>query len=263
MRAWCPRCDAVRPGETACPVCGTPLATLEDAAPAGDHPPEPPPPTEAPGPPPRSRRWIALAAATVVVAALAFVTGRSVARPAAPAATAAPATSTTAPEPGANQRELGWTARAGGLTVTAVEASRVATERRETVASISFRVQGVPADQRVLGLRGLRLLDSGGGCTPASSSGSSAARAASRSGSSTATPASTGSSPGPPPAVVAGPDRADRRGGGPGPRPDDRPGHLGALAGRPADAGHRPRRRRRRAAGARPGSRSRSTSSSG
>ena len=162
MRAWCPRCDAVRPGETACPVCGTPLATLEDAAPAGDHPPEPPPPTEAPGPPPRSRRWIALAAATVVVAALAFVTGRSVARPAAPAATAAPATSTTAPEPGANQRELGWTARAGGLTVTAVEASRVATERRETVASISFRVQGVPADQRVLGLRGLRLLDSGG-----------------------------------------------------------------------------------------------------
>jgi hypothetical protein len=163
MRAWCPRCDAVRPGETACPVCGTPLATLGDAAPAGDHPPEPPPPTEAPGPPPRSRRWIALAAATVVVAALAFVTGRSVARPAAPTATAAPATSTTAPEPGANQRELGWTARAGGLTVTAVEASRVATERRETVASISFRVQGVPADQRVLGLRGLRLLDSGGG----------------------------------------------------------------------------------------------------
>jgi hypothetical protein len=164
MRAWCPRCDAVRPGETACPVCGAPLATLEDAAPAAaDHPPEPPPPTQAPGPPPRSRRWIALAAATVVVAALAFAAGRSVARPAAPAATAAPATSTTAPEPGANQRELGWTARVGGLTVTAVEASRVATERRETVASITFRVQGVPAGQRVLGLGGLRLLDSGGG----------------------------------------------------------------------------------------------------
>lgn len=162
MRAWCPRCDAVRPGETDCPVCGTPLATLEDAATPAERPPEPPP-TEPPGPPPRSRRWIALAAATVVVAALAFGAGRSVARPAAPAATAAPTTSTTVPEPGVSRRELGWTARTGGVTVTAVEASRVATEQRETVASISFRVQGVPADQRVLALRGLRLLDSGGG----------------------------------------------------------------------------------------------------
>jgi hypothetical protein len=162
MRAWCPRCDAVRPGETACPVCGTPLATLEDAAAPADRPPEPPP-TEPPDPSPQSRRWIALAAATVVVAGLAFVAGRSVARPAAPAATTAPTTSTTVPEPGANRRELGWTARAGGVTVTAVEARRVATEQRETVASITFRVQGVPADQRVLGLRGLRLLDSGGG----------------------------------------------------------------------------------------------------
>jgi hypothetical protein len=162
MRAWCPRCDAVRPGETACPACGTPLATLEDAAAPAEHPAEPPPPAEAPAPP-RSRRWVALAAATVAVAGLAFVAGRSVARPAAPAASAAPATSTTTPEPGANRRELGWSARVGGLTVTAVEASRVATEERETVASISFRVEGVPAGQRVLGLRGLRLLDSGGG----------------------------------------------------------------------------------------------------
>jgi hypothetical protein len=165
MRAWCPRCDAVRPGETACPDCGTPLATLEDAAAPAAHPPEPPPPEEPAGPPPRSRRWIALAAATVVVAALAFVAGRSVARPAAGGrpVSAVPATSTTVPEPGANRRELGWTARAGGVTVTAVEASRVATEQRETVASISFRVKGVPSDQRVLALRGLRLLDSGGG----------------------------------------------------------------------------------------------------
>jgi hypothetical protein len=165
MRAWCPRCDAVRPGETACPVCGTPLATLEAAAPPpGDRPPEPPP-EEPPGPLPRSRRWIALTAATVAVAALAFVAGRSVARPAVATrpATVAPTTSTTVPEPGANRRQLGWTARAGAVTVTAVEASRLATERRETIASISFRVQGVPADQRVLALRGLRLLDSGGG----------------------------------------------------------------------------------------------------
>ena len=163
MRAWCPRCDAVRPGQTVCPVCQTTLATLDDTAP-DDQQPGLAPPDPAPAPPtPPPRLRIALAAATLVVAGLAFVAGRSIARPAAPAAAPAPATSTTAPEPGADQRQLGWTARAGGLTVTAVEASRLATERHETVASITFRVEGVPGDQRVLGLRGLSLLDSGGG----------------------------------------------------------------------------------------------------
>jgi hypothetical protein len=162
MRAWCPRCDAVRPGATACPVCGTTLATLDDTRPA-DHPPDLPPPEAAAGPPPpRPRLRIALAAATLVVAGLAFVAGRSIARPAAPAATATPAT-TTAPDPGADRRELGWTASAGGVTITALEARRQATERRETIAAITFRIQGVPGDQRVLALRGLRLLDSGGG----------------------------------------------------------------------------------------------------
>jgi hypothetical protein len=163
MRAWCPRCDAVRPGATACPVCDTPLAVLDDPA-RGEPQPDLPPPTEGPAPPPRSRLRLALAAATLVVAGLAFVAGRSVTRPAAPAAVAAaPATSTTVPEPGADRRQLGWSAHAGGLSVTAVEATRVATEQRETVAELTFRIQGVPADQRVLALRGLRLLDSGGG----------------------------------------------------------------------------------------------------
>jgi hypothetical protein len=162
MRAWCPRCDAVRPGQTVCPVCQTSLATLDDTTP-GEQQPGLAPPDPAPVPPtPPPRLRIALAAATVVVAGLAFVAGRSIARPA-PAATAAPATSTTTPEPGADQRRLGWSARAGGLTVTAVEAGRLATERHETVASITFRVEGVPGDERVLGLRGLSLLDSGGG----------------------------------------------------------------------------------------------------
>jgi hypothetical protein len=104
--------------------------------------------------------------ATLVVAGLAFVAGRSLARPAAPAAPAAgpaPATSTTAPEPGADRRQLGWSARAGGLTITAVDAVRMATEQHETVAAVTFRIQGVPSGQRVLALRGLRLLDSGGG----------------------------------------------------------------------------------------------------
>jgi hypothetical protein len=162
MRAWCPRCDAVRPGATACPVCGTTLATLDDTGPA-DHPPDLPPPEAAAGPPPpRSRLRIALAAATLVVAGLAFVAGRSIARPAAPAATATPTTTTTS-DPGADRRELGWTASAGWVTITALEARRLATERRETIAAITFRLQGVPGDQRVLALRGLRLLDSGGG----------------------------------------------------------------------------------------------------
>jgi hypothetical protein len=39
----------------------------------------------------------------------------------------------------------------------------MATEQRETVAAITFRVQGVPGGQRVLALGGLQLLDSGGG----------------------------------------------------------------------------------------------------
>jgi hypothetical protein len=162
MRAWCPRCDAVRSGETACPVCGTPLATLDDPA-AATRQPDLPPPPEAPAPAAPSRLRIALAAATLVVAGLAFVAGRSVARPAARTASATPATSTTVPEPGADHRQLGWSARAGGLSITAVEASRLATEQRETVAELIFRIQGVPDDQRVLALRGLRLLDSGGG----------------------------------------------------------------------------------------------------
>jgi hypothetical protein len=164
MRAWCPRCDAVRPGATTCPVCATPLATLDDAAPTSAREPDLPPPQEDPAPPPApSRLRIALAAATLVVAGLAFVAGRSVARPAAPAATTAPATSTTTPEPGADFRELGWTARRGKVTVTAVKAERVAVAARETVAQLTFRIQGLPAGQRLLALRGLRLLDSGGG----------------------------------------------------------------------------------------------------
>jgi hypothetical protein len=163
MRAWCPRCDAVRPGATACPVCDTPLADLDDPA-AGDRQPDLPPPAEAPAPrPARSRLRLALAAATLVVAGLAFVAGRSVSRPPAPAATAAPPTSTTVPEPGADRRQLGWSARTGGLSITAVEATRLATGQRETVAELIFRIRGVPADRRVLALRGLRLLDSGGG----------------------------------------------------------------------------------------------------
>jgi hypothetical protein len=164
MRAWCPRCDAVRPGETTCPACGAPLATLEDPVQAAPGP-DLPAPEEPPAPPPAaSRLRIALTAATLVVAGIAFVAGRSVARTADPEASqAAPATTTTVPEPGADARELGWTARHGGITVTAVEANRFATDDRDTVAVIRFRVQGLPAGQRVLALQELHLIDAGGG----------------------------------------------------------------------------------------------------
>ena len=165
MRAWCPRCDAVRPGETTCPVCATPLAALEDPT-SGGQPSDPPPPSaDEPAPPSRPPRLrVALAAATLVLAGLAFVAGRSLTRPTAPpAATAAPATSTTAPTAGATRRQLGWTARAGGLSITVLDAVRVVNDQRETVAVLTLRVQGVPGGQRVLALDGLRLLDSGGG----------------------------------------------------------------------------------------------------
>ncbi len=231
MRAWCPRCDAVRPGATACPVCGTTLATLDDPGPA-DHPPDLPPPEAAAGPPPRSRLRIALAAATLVVAGLAFVAGRSIARPGAPAATATPATTITAPDPGADRRELGWTASAGGVTITALEARRLATERRETIAAITFRIQGVPGDQRVLALRGLRLLDSGGGVFATvdqrqfSTEGGAPVEAVDTDAGTYQV--LTGPAPSP---VVAGQDRADLRGGRPAPRPDHHHRHLGPLAG--------------------------------
>jgi hypothetical protein len=165
MRAWCPRCDAVRPGETTCPACGTPLATLQapPPAPAPDAPPpvdEPAPPRSAP-----SRLRVALVVTVLVLGGLAFVAGRSGARPAAPAApaTTAPPT-TTAAAAGDDLRELGWRADAPrGLTVTAVSIRRIVTPDRETSAELTLRVEGLPPGQRVFALRGLRLLDVGGG----------------------------------------------------------------------------------------------------
>jgi hypothetical protein len=165
MRAWCPRCDAVRPGETTCPVCGTPLATLEESRPAPA--PDAPPPVDEAAPPPAapSRLRVALLVTVLVLGGLAFVAGRSGARqaaPAAPASTTAPAT--TAPAGGDAVRELGWRARAArGLTVTAVSIRRMVTPDRETSAALTFRVEGLPPGQRLFALRGLRLRDVGGG----------------------------------------------------------------------------------------------------
>jgi hypothetical protein len=162
MRAWCPRCDAVRPGETTCPVCGTSLATLQKSPPAPA--PDAPPPADEPAPPPAapSRLRVALLVTALALGGLAFVAGRSGARPAAPAATTPPTTTTA--ERGDNFRPLGWRARAAGdLTVTAVSIRRMVTPDRESSAELTLRVEGLQPGRRLFALRGLRLLDLGGG----------------------------------------------------------------------------------------------------
>jgi hypothetical protein len=107
---------------------------------------------------------VALGVTVLVLGGLAFVAGRSGARPAAPATppTTTPATST--PAPADNLRRLGW--RAGpthGVTLTAVAIRRIVTPDRETSAELTLRVEGLRPGQRLFALRGLRLLDLGGG----------------------------------------------------------------------------------------------------
>jgi hypothetical protein len=164
VKAWCPRCDAVRPGETSCPVCGTALAVLQDPSPT--EPDAPPPPEPAVAPPPASRLRLALLAAGLALAGLAFVAGRSgtppAAEPAPTTAAAAPAT-TTAAEPDADARELGWRAGRRGVTVTVASARRVVDPDEDTGAVLTLRVEGLQPGQRLLAVRDLRLLDSGGG----------------------------------------------------------------------------------------------------
>jgi len=164
VSAWCPRCDAVRPGQATCPACGTPLAALE----------APRPPAEAELPPPAddqpvrraapSRLRVALLVAVVVLGGLAFVAGRSGARPAPAAAPATTTPATTTPDPEADLRQLGWRARGRrDLAVTAVSIRRFVTRDRETAAELTLRVDGLQPGQELFALQGLRLLDLGGG----------------------------------------------------------------------------------------------------
>jgi hypothetical protein len=162
MRAWCPRCDAVHPGATTCPTCGTPLATLE--APRPTPAPDPPPTDQQVPPPAPSRLRVALGVTVLVLGGLAFVAGRGGARPAAPAAPATTTPATSPPAPADNLRRLGW--RAGptrGVTLTAVSVRRIVTPDRETSAELTLRVEGLLPGQHLIALRGLRLLDLGGG----------------------------------------------------------------------------------------------------
>jgi hypothetical protein len=164
MRTWCPRCDAVRPGETTCPVCGTPLATLQ-APPPPATPDAPPPPEEPVQPPAPSRLRVALLVTALVLGGLAFVAGRSGARPEAPAAPATTTQATTTTRaPDEDLRQLGWRGRPShGVTVTAVAIRRIVTPDRDTSAELTLRVQGLRPDQRLFAFRELGLFDLGGG----------------------------------------------------------------------------------------------------
>jgi hypothetical protein len=179
MRAWCPRCDAVHPGATACPECATPLADLEDPA-AADHQPDL---AAARRRRPRRRRPAAAdrPGRGHPGRGRAGLRGRPQRRPARPPGRPPPPPRPAPPSPrcrGPTGASWAGASAPGGLSVTAVEAGRLATEQRETVAELTFRIQGLPGDQGVLALRDCGCSTPAAACTPASSTARSAARAA-------------------------------------------------------------------------------------
>ncbi|HEX6677746.1 MAG TPA: hypothetical protein VF486_22335 [Actinomycetes bacterium] len=160
MTRWCPRCDAVRDEQATCPSCGTPLADLSAGRPRPAEAAVPPMPAEAlpPADPAPSRLRAALALAVVVLAGLAFVAGRAGGpdQQAGSSATPTSVTSGDRPKAPTGRRDLGWSARRGGATVTAVAVERVGDEGR---SALDLRVVGLPRGQEVLGLTGLTLRD--------------------------------------------------------------------------------------------------------
>ncbi len=124
-------------------------------------------------PPPRGRLRVALAVAAVVLVGLAFVAGRStggaVARTA-PRSTSA-TTQTTAGLALDRPRALGWRSKpSNGIGVEAVSISRIASDlvndevsSDENTGTLSLEVEGLDRGRRLLGITGLRLVDSGGG----------------------------------------------------------------------------------------------------
>jgi hypothetical protein len=163
MTRWCPRCDAVRDGQETCPSCGTPLADLSGSRPRpaelAPPPAEPLPPAD-PGP---SRARAALALAVVVLAGLAFLAGRAsgLDQRADSSGTPASVTASSAPAKAAvGRRDLGWSARRGSATVTAVAVERVGDEG---ASQLDLRVDGLPRGQELLGLGGLTVRDAQGG----------------------------------------------------------------------------------------------------
>jgi hypothetical protein len=174
MSGWCPRCDAVRQAEGACPECQAPLVDLDDRPPAPAAAERQEAVSEVAGEveqPARNRLRVALAVAAVVLVALAFVAGRSTGGTAAPAAASAGTTTTTAPPVAELQRQLGWRSRTvGGVSVEAVSISRGPvdagngdTTGTDNTGLLTLKVDGLQAGRRLLAVNGLRLVDSGGG----------------------------------------------------------------------------------------------------
>jgi hypothetical protein len=182
-RGWCPRCDAVRAVDDVCPECRATLFPLDDrpprpARPEQEQPVEPAAVVQ----PPKGRLRVAAAVAAVVLVGLAFVAGRSTggttARATTTAATSATTTTTVASQAAA-QRQLGW--KAGpkkGISVELVSITRSAdgdvsgpdfsgigqdSEQGDSTSTLHLRLNGLGTDRRLLGVRGLRLVDSGGG----------------------------------------------------------------------------------------------------
>ncbi len=169
MSGWCPRCDEVRPGSGTCPECGATLIAMDHRQPVPHVRTEEPVAevgavVEAP---PRARLRVALAVAAVVLVGLAFIAGRGTGR-AAPrtASRAAAAPTTTSPSAVEQQRQLGW--RSGlvhGVSLEVVSVSRTPSDdpNSDNLGELAIRVDGLDPGRRLLGIGGLRLLDSGGG----------------------------------------------------------------------------------------------------
>jgi hypothetical protein len=175
MSGWCPRCDAVREADGVCPECQAPMVDL-DERPIRPAVHEDPAATEVGAvveAPPRGRLRGALAVAAVVLVGLAFVAGRStggaVARTG-PQSTSA-TTQTTAGLAIERPRALGWKSKpSSGIGVEAVSISRIGSDpvndevsSNENTGTLTLRVEGLDRGRRLLGITGLRLVDSGGG----------------------------------------------------------------------------------------------------
>jgi hypothetical protein len=175
MRGWCPRCDAVRDADSTCPECQAPLVALDDRPPPQVVAERREEASEVGGEveqPARGRLRVALAVAAVVLVGIAFVAGRSTGgKEAPPAAAAATTTSTTAPPSTELQRTLGWKSRpAGGIGLEAASISRgpVSTGDNgggegDNSGLLTLRVTGLEPGRRLLAVKGLRLVDAGGG----------------------------------------------------------------------------------------------------
>ena len=173
MSGWCPRCDAVREADSTCPECDAQLVALDDSPPPHVVAERRAEASEVGGEveqPARGRLRVALVVAAVVLVGIAFVAGRSTGGKPAPAAAAATTTTaTTAPLVAELQRTLGWKSNpVGGVRLEALSVSRGPVDTGspgggDNSGLLSLRVTGLEPGRQLLAIKGLRLVDAGGG----------------------------------------------------------------------------------------------------